>query len=113
MSDLQTMRYRNVNKVTQGLTLAALLLSMTAALVPSAWAQDKKAPAVAKPAATSAVRAVDSIIVVVNDEVITRQELNERMRTVERRMANQGAAMPPRAELEKQLLERMIVERGQ
>lgn len=107
------MRYRNVNKVTQGLTLAALLLSMTAALVPSAWAQDKKAPAVAKPAATSAVRAVDSIIVVVNDEVITRQELNERMRTVERRMANQGAAMPPRAELEKQLLERMIVDRAQ
>ncbi len=107
------MRYRNVNKVTQGLTLAALLLSMTAALAPSVWAQDKKAAVVAKPAATSPVRAVDSILVVVNDEVITRQELNERMRMVERRMSNQGAAMPPRAELEKQLLERMIVERAQ
>lgn len=107
------MRYRNVNKVTQGLTLAALLLSMTAALVPGAWAQGKKVEPLAKPAATSPVRAVDSIIVVVNDEVITRQELNERMRTVERRMANQGVAMPPRAELEKQLLERMIVDRAQ
>lgn len=107
------MRYRNVNKVTQGLTLAALLLSMTAALAPSVWAQDKQAEPQAKPAASSPVRAVDSILVVVNDEVITRQELNERMRMVERRMANQGAAMPPRAELEKQLLERMIVDRAQ
>lgn len=107
------MRYRNVNKVTQGLTLAALLLSMTAALAPSVWAQDKQAAPVAKPGASSAVRAVDSILVVVNDEVITRQELNERMRMVERRMANQGAAMPPRAELERQLLERMIVDRAQ
>ena len=107
------MRYRNVNKAARGLTLAALLLSMTAALVPGALAQGKKAEAVAKSAATSTVRAVDSIIAVVNDEVITRQELNERMRTVERRMTNQGVAMPPRAELEKQLLERMIVDRAQ
>jgi peptidyl-prolyl cis-trans isomerase SurA len=35
------------------------------------------------------------------------------MRLVERRMKSQGAAMPPEAQLQKQLLERMIVDRAQ
>ena len=56
---------------------------------------------------------VNSIVVVVNDEVITRKELDERIQSVERRLAAQGTALPNREELQKQLLERMIVDRAQ
>lgn len=59
------------------------------------------------------IRTVDAIAAIVNDEVITYQELNGRMQAVERRMRAQGAALPPPAELQKQLLERMILDRAQ
>jgi peptidyl-prolyl cis-trans isomerase SurA len=55
----------------------------------------------------------DAIIAVVNNEVITRQELLERARIVERRMHNQGVALPAQPEFQRQLLERMIVDRAQ
>ncbi|MBC3861016.1 peptidylprolyl isomerase [Undibacterium jejuense] len=58
-------------------------------------------------------QAVNSIVVVVNDEVITKQELNEKLITVERRLKAQGTALPDRADLQKQLLERMIIDRAQ
>ena len=56
---------------------------------------------------------VDAILVVVNNEVITRKDLIDRMRTVESRMTAQGIALPPRNQLQAQVLERMIVERAQ
>ena len=62
-------------------------------------------------ATTSTV--VDSIAVVINDEVITKKELETRMRSVEERLKRQKVETPPRADLQRQLLERMIVERAQ
>lgn len=62
-------------------------------------------------AASSVV--VDSIAVVVNDEVITRQELETRLKQVEQRLRNQKVELPPPAALRQQLLERMIIERAQ
>ena len=56
---------------------------------------------------------VDSIMVVVNNEVITRQEVAERLASVEQRMAAQNAQVPPRNQLVRQLVERMIIERAQ
>ncbi len=56
---------------------------------------------------------VDAIVAVVNSDVITMKELDERMRLVEQRMKRQNAQMPPREQLQKQLLERMIVTRAQ
>jgi peptidyl-prolyl cis-trans isomerase SurA len=53
---------------------------------------------------------IDSIIVVVNDDVITRQELLERLRTVVRQLQKQGTPMPPLEVLEKQILESMITD---
>lgn len=55
----------------------------------------------------------DAILVVVNNEVITRHEFLERLKSVEDRLQRQGGAMPPREQLQRQLLERMIVERAQ
>ncbi|MBI3230507.1 MAG: peptidylprolyl isomerase [Burkholderiales bacterium] len=63
-------------------------------------------------AATPSVVA-DSIAVVVNDEVITKLELETRLRSVENRLKKQKVELPPRADLQRQLLERMIVERAQ
>lgn len=74
------------------------------------------APAATRPAtrpASSKPQQVDSIAAVVNNEVITRNDLAQRVRIVERRMRSQKMAIPPRDQLEKQLLERMISDRAQ
>jgi len=55
----------------------------------------------------------DRIIAVVNDEVITLNELTARMAAVERQLRQQGTQMPPRDVLEKHILERMILDRVQ
>ncbi len=56
---------------------------------------------------------VDAIVAVVNTDVITLKELEERLRLVEQRMRRQNIQVPPRELLQKQLLERMIVNRAQ
>jgi len=64
------------------------------------------------PSSTQA-RSIDAIAAVVNNDVITRNDLAQRAKIVERRMAAQNVAVPPREQLEKQLLERMISDRAQ
>ena len=51
---------------------------------------------------------LDRIIAVVNDQVITRRDLDERVTTVLVQLRQQGTPLPPRDVLEKQVLERMI-----
>jgi peptidyl-prolyl cis-trans isomerase SurA len=97
------------------LSSAALILSMFAGLTVDAWAQDASGSSVPASSANTSqqLRSIDAIAAVVNSEVITYKELEERMRMIERRMSKQGVAMPPRAQLQRQLLERMIVDRAQ
>jgi peptidyl-prolyl cis-trans isomerase SurA len=71
------------------------------------------APAPAAPATARDPQLVDAILVVVNNEVITRKDLIDRIMTVESRMTAQGLALPPRNQMQSQVLERMIVERAQ
>ena len=73
------------------------------------------AQAQAPSAAPSAVRVqlVDRVVAVVNDEVITRYDLNEQKRAVSAQLKRQGVAMPPDAELDAQVLERYINEKVQ
>lgn len=56
---------------------------------------------------------LDRIVAVVNNEIITRYEMNERMNRVLHQLKQQGTPLPARDVLEKQLLERMIAERVQ
>jgi peptidyl-prolyl cis-trans isomerase SurA len=51
---------------------------------------------------------IDNIVVVVNDDVITRHELDTRIGVVVNQLKKQGTALPEAAILEKQILERMI-----
>lgn len=55
----------------------------------------------------------DRLVAVVNDEAITLHELRSRLATVERQLRQQGVQLPPRGILERQLLERMIIDRIQ
>jgi peptidyl-prolyl cis-trans isomerase SurA len=55
----------------------------------------------------------DRIVAVVNSEAITLYELRSRLAMVERQLRSQNVQLPPRDVLEKQLLERMIIDRAQ
>ncbi len=61
--------------------------------------------------APARVVALDRIVAVVNSEVITQLELDDRLRMVTQQLQKQGTPLPPREVLEKQLLERVILER--
>jgi len=60
--------------------------------------------------AHAAVQTLDHIVAIVNDEVITRQELARRYAEVSQNLSRQNTPLPPREVLEKQLLERMVTE---
>lgn len=55
----------------------------------------------------------DYIVAVVNDGVITYNELLIRIADVEARIRTSGGNPPPRSEMQKQLLERLILERAE
>jgi peptidyl-prolyl cis-trans isomerase SurA len=58
----------------------------------------------------SKAQIINGIAVVVNDEVITRMEVEDRINSIERSLKAQGTQLPARADLEKQILERMIID---
>jgi len=63
--------------------------------------------------ATSNQRQADFIVAVVNSEPITNNEVRLRLLRAEQQLSQQGAPMPPRSELARQVLERMITDRAQ
>lgn len=63
-----------------------------------------------KPDPQQQVAVIDSVVVVVNDDVITRYELDDRMSSVVRQLKKQGTPLPAQQVLERQLLERMITD---
>ncbi|MCE2970759.1 MAG: peptidylprolyl isomerase [Burkholderiales bacterium] len=56
---------------------------------------------------------LDRVVAVVNDEVITARELQQRVAMAEQQLRRQRIAPPPAAVLQRQVLERMIVDRAQ
>ena len=91
--------------MTRRLSRAAIAAAFVTCVPVIAHAQDK--------AAAKQPVLVDAIVAVVNTEVVTLKELNDRMALIEQRMKRQNMQMPPREVLQKQLLERMIVNRAQ
>ncbi len=55
---------------------------------------------------------IDRVVAVINDEVITRSDLDVRVRRAEQQMRRDGVTPPARNELEKQMLERMITDKA-
>lgn len=63
-----------------------------------------------KSGAEKTVAPIDQIAAVVNDDVITRHELDERLGIVVNQLQKQGTPLPAAESLEKQILERMIID---
>jgi len=104
----------------QSLQLAAALLCalsagqvLAQAAAPAAATPAPAAGAGFLPPASANAKVVDSIQVVVNDEVITRNEVAGRLVQVTANMKARNAQMPDTATMERQVLEAMIVERAQ
>jgi peptidyl-prolyl cis-trans isomerase SurA len=79
------------------LTLCGLLL-----LPGAGGAQPKPRP----------IYTIDRIVAVINDEVITRNDLTMRVNRAASQLARQGTPAPPRADLERQMLERLVTDRA-
>jgi peptidyl-prolyl cis-trans isomerase SurA len=56
---------------------------------------------------------LDRIIAVINDDVVMKSELDEKVRTVKSQLNEQGTALPPISILEKQVLDRLILSKLQ
>ena len=67
----------------------------------------------AQSAGPGAIVPVDRIVAVVNNEVITSREVAVRIKTVTQQLGQQGTPLPPPDVLQKQVLERMIMDRLQ
>ena len=88
---------------------SASLTFRTIALALGAVACAAFAQALAPPAAAR-VLPVDRIVAIVNDEVITQNDLNERVNLVIRQLQRQGNQVPSSDVLSRQILERMITD---
>ena len=106
------MTFKTVNRIFSAVILIASLVSGAAH---AADAVDLKPSDASTSAAsvTPRVKPVDSIVAVVNDDVITRHDLDVRYERAVQQLKARNTALPPRAVLEKQLLERMINDRIQ
>src|SRR5712671_4397996 len=59
------------------------------------------------------IELVDRIVAIVNSEVVTQFELSERVDRVLKDLAQRGTPLPGRDQLERQVLERMILDKVQ
>ncbi|HET7061866.1 MAG TPA: peptidylprolyl isomerase [Nitrosospira sp.] len=64
-------------------------------------------------ASTSGIETIDHIVAVVNETVVTRHELDEVLKATVRQLQKQGVQPPASSVLEKQLLERIILNQVQ
>jgi peptidyl-prolyl cis-trans isomerase SurA len=63
--------------------------------------------------ANAGPRAADFIVAVVNSEPITNNEVRARMVRYEQQLVQQGASLPPRPQLAREVLDRLITEKAQ
>ena len=99
LNSLRRQRQQRIFLTTDNCQLTTLLISLLI-LSPAVLSQ---------PGSES----LDAIIAVVNDDVVVRSELNKEINLVLPQLRQQGTAEPPRAQLEKQVLDRLILKRLQ
>ena len=85
-----------------GLLLATPVLAQADKLTPGLSAQPR-----------TRVILADRIVAVVNDDIVTLRELEERIRIVKGQLGRQNVALPEDDVLRTQVLERVIVDRAQ
>ena len=87
------------------------VLTAGAAIIGTAAAASEPAVPTAQPAATVVPIELDRIMAVVNNDVITERELQERVHVVALNLRRQNIQLPPMAQLRTQVLERLISEK--
>jgi peptidyl-prolyl cis-trans isomerase SurA len=93
---------------------AALLCALTAGQVMAQAAAPATKPGSGfLPPASSSAKVIDSIHVVVNDEVITKNEVRNRVAQTVQNLKARNVQLPDQTTLERQVVESMIVERAQ
>jgi peptidyl-prolyl cis-trans isomerase SurA len=101
---------------SRGIALAAAFFIFLAFLV-SPGADAQALPASAQPSsgasAAQAGQAVDQIVAIINSDVITLRELQQRIDMVQHRLSEQGAPIPPQSQLRSQVLDQMLQQRMQ
>ncbi|WP_061172327.1 peptidylprolyl isomerase [Caballeronia hypogeia] len=70
-------------------------------------------PAGAQALSNRNAQLADSVVAVVNDGVITQRELEERSALISKRLQQQNAPVPPADQLQRQVLDQMVLERIQ
>ena len=96
----------------QRMCAAGAILLGAALCAPAAFAQSAAAASAAA-LVPPRVETLDRIVAIVNDEVITKYEMDDQKRLVMAQLKRQGTELPAPDVLEKQLLERLINERAQ
>jgi peptidyl-prolyl cis-trans isomerase SurA len=71
------------------------------------------APALAQQPAGSAPRTADYIVAIVNRELVTNAEVQQRLARIQQEAARAGQRLPPRDELRRQVVDALIDERAQ
>lgn len=92
--------------------LAVLMLAAAALWQPAAVAQTAAQPAAQSATQPPVAREVDRVIAVVNNDVITANELAARVRSAERQLRRQRIEVPAADALSRQVLERLIMDRA-
>ena len=97
-------------------------VAILALCVPLLWTASAQAQAL-KPSgqlnplrnvpAAQGPRTVDFIVALVNSEPVTNNEVRQRLLRVEQQLTQQGAALPAREELARQVMEQLVTERAQ
>ena len=63
--------------------------------------------------ASAQIKVLDKIVAIVDDDVVLQSELDQRIDSIVAQLTQSGTQMPPKAILEKQVLDRLISERLQ
>ena len=66
-----------------------------------------------QPAHSGSIQTIDRIVAVVNESVVTRHELDTMLKAMVVQLQKQGVQPPPPAVLEKQMLDRIILNQVQ
>lgn len=109
------MNFKTLNCTLHVIALLAALVSGTVHAAQDDAAQPASGTSNGSTAKHTAppIKPLDSIVAVVNDDVITRYDLDEHYDRAVQQLKARKIPLPPRAVLEKQLLERMINDRIQ
>ena len=102
-----------MKRLTAGLLAVPCAFLALAGALPVFAQVDKLSPSLSNTAPRSRIEFGDRIVAVVNNEVITMRELGERVRLAGNQLRNQRVAPPPDDVFERQVLERLIVDRAQ